>query len=237
MQPGISSYCLIGHPLEEALETLAGITDLIEVMDEGLHSITDTGLFESYTQHFIVHAPFHGINIASLFESIRQASVGVTTDCFTIAAEMGAPVVVHPGYYAWEQEKEGADRQFTKSLSELREVASDLSLTFWFENMGDMNFFNLRTPGDLGLLDGTGFTLDTGHANLNRSLPEFLDAGFSHMHIHDNNGQKDTHSALGVGNIDFGPVAAALKKSRATAVLEVKDFAGVLRSRDVLARL
>ena len=237
MQPGISSYCLIGHPLDEALDTLAGITDRIEVMDEGLHFITNPAVFASYTQDFILHAPFHGINIASLFEPIRSASVGVTTDCFRIAAEIGAPVVVHPGYYAWEQEKEEADRQFRISLHELRDIADDLSVTFWFENMGDMNFFNLRTPADLGLLDGTGFTLDTGHANLNRCLPGFLEAGFSHMHIHDNNGRKDTHSTVGAGNIDFAPVMAALRKSKASAVLEVKDFAGVIRSRELLEQL
>jgi hypothetical protein len=49
MEPGISSYCLIDRPLEEALDTLAGITKLIEVMDEGPHFISNTEIFESYT--------------------------------------------------------------------------------------------------------------------------------------------------------------------------------------------
>ena len=31
-----------------------------------------------------------------------------------------------------------------------------------------MNFFNLRTPKDLAIIDGIGFTLDVGHANLNQ---------------------------------------------------------------------
>ena len=118
MQPGVSSYCLISRPLEEALDTLADITDCIEVMDEGRHFVTDPSVFAGYTQDFIFHAPFHGINIASLFESIRRASVEVTTDCFRIAAGIGAPVVVHPGYYAWEQEKREADRQFRRSLTD-----------------------------------------------------------------------------------------------------------------------
>ena len=149
---GVSSYCLIGRPLEESLNILSGITDLIEVMDEGPHFITDPAVFESYSQDFVIHAPYHGMNIASIFEAIRKASVEVMTDCFAVAAEIGAPVVLHPGYYAWNQEKEEADRQFQKSLHELRDTAADLSLTFWFENMGDMNFFNLRTPEDIGLI-------------------------------------------------------------------------------------
>jgi len=234
MQPGISTYCLIGRPLEEALDILSCITGLIEIMDEGPHFIKDPTVLESYSQDYVIHAPYHGMNIASLFEPIRKASVEVMTDCFATASEIGAPVVIHPGYYAWEQEKEKSDRQFKKSLKELRDSASDLSLTFWFENMGDMNFFNLRTPADIVLIENTGLALDTGHANLNHCLPEFLEGNFSHLHLHDNNGRKDTHSPAGEGTIDFFPVIAALRRTGATAVLEVKDFEGVMRSRKVL---
>ena len=235
--PGISTYCLIGRPLEEALDILSGITGLIEIMDEGPHFIADTGIFESYSQDFIVHAPYHGMNIACLFEPVRKASVEVMTDCFVVAAEIGAPVVVHPGYYAWEQEREQADRQFKKSLKELKKAADDLSLTFYFENMGDMHFFNLRTPDELGLIEGTGLTLDTGHANLNRCLTGFLDSAFCHMHIHDNNGRRDSHDAVGEGTIDFAPVMAALKRTRATSVIEVKSLQGVLSSVRALEAL
>jgi len=234
MRLGVSSYCLIGRPLEESLTILSGITDLIEVMDEGHHFIADPAVFESYSEDFILHAPYHGMNIASLFEAIRKASVGVMIDCFAIAAEIGAPVVMHPGYHAWDQEKEEADRQFQTSLHELHNAADDLSLTFWFENMADMNYFHLRTPEDIELLGDTGLTLDTGHANLNHCLPGFLQTRFSHMHIHDNDGRKDTHSAVGEGTIDFRPVVAALRRTGATAVLEVRDFEGVIRSKKVL---
>ena len=234
MQIGVSSYCLIGRPLEESLTILSGVTDLIEVMDEGFHFITDPAVFESYSQDFILHAPYHGMNIASLFEAIRRASVEVMIRCFAVAAEIGAPVVMHPGYHAWDQEKRAADRQFQTSLRELRDAAADLSLTFWFENMGDMNYFHLRTPEDLQVIGDTGFTLDTGHANLNHCLPGFLATRFSHMHIHDNDGQRDTHSAVGDGTIDFHPVMAALRRTGGTAVLEVKDFDGVIRSMKAL---
>ena len=237
MEPGISSYCLIGRPLEESLTILSDMTDLIEVMDEGYHFITDPEVFESYSQEFVIHAPYHGMNIASLFEAVRKASVEVMTDCFAVAAEIGAPVVMHPGYHAWDQEKKAADRQFQRSLHELVDAAADLSLTFWFENMADMNYFHLRTPDEIALLGDSGFTLDTGHANLNHCLPGFLAAPFSHMHIHDNDGRRDTHSAIGEGIIDFRPVIAALRRTGATAVIEMKDFDGVVRSREALAGL
>jgi sugar phosphate isomerase/epimerase len=237
MQLGVSSYCLISRPLEESLDILSDVSDLIEVMDEGSHFITDPAVFESYSQDFVIHAPYHGMNIASLFEAIRKASVEVMTDCFAVAAEIGAPVIMHPGYHAWDQEKGEADQQFQKSLHELHDAAADHSLTFWFENMGDMNYFHLRTPEDIGFLGDTGFTLDCGHANLNHCLPEFLHTSFSHMHIHDNDGKRDTHSAVGEGTIDFLPVIEALRKTKATAVIEVKDFDGVIMSKRVLGRL
>lgn len=237
MHLGVSSYCLIGSPLEESLSILSDVADLIEVMDEGNHVITDPSVFESYTADFVIHAPYHGMNIASVFEGIRKASVEVMTDCFAVAAEIGAPVVMHPGYHAWDQEKVQADRQFRKSLNELRDASADLSLTFWFENMADMNYFHLRTPEDLNLIGDTGFALDTGHANLNHNLAEFLATRFSHMHIHDNDGKRDTHSPVGEGNIDFRPVIAALREARVTAVLEVRDLDGVIGSKGVLEKM
>jgi len=234
---GVSTYCLLEEPLDEALDRLTGITDLIEVVDEGLHFLHDTAELECYSADFIIHAPYHGINIASLFEAIRVASVDVMTECFSVAAGIGADVVVHPGYFAWEQEREQANRQFKKSLYELADAAEDLSLTFYFENMGDMNYFNLRIPGDLDLIEGAGFALDVGHANLNHCLPGFLGTRIGHMHIHDNNGGKDTHSPVGEGDIDFDQVIGALRRNHATSVIEVRSFDGVLKSIQALEAL
>jgi sugar phosphate isomerase/epimerase len=237
MMFGVSTYCLLEEPLHEALDRLSGITDLIEVVDEGPHYIRDPAELENYSTGFVIHAPYHGINIACLFESIRVASVSVMTGCFSVAADIGADVVVHPGYFAWEQEREQADRQFKKSLRELTDAAEDLSVTFYFENMGDMNYFNLRTPANLDLIEGAGFALDVGHANLNHCLPGFLDTGIGHMHIHDNNGRKDTHSPVGEGDIDFDQVLKALRRTHATSVIEVKSFEGVLKSIHALEAL
>ena len=103
---GISTYCLIEEPFSDALDRLSGLTDRIEVMDEGLHFAESPELFKSYSADFTIHAPFHGLNIACVFEPIRTASVGVITDCFAVAAEINAPVVLHPGYFAWENERE-----------------------------------------------------------------------------------------------------------------------------------
>lgn len=231
---GISTYCLIEEPLPAALDRLSCLTGLIEVMDEGPHFVDSTEIFGSYTTDFILHAPYHGMNIACLFESVRRASVEVMTDCFARATEIGAAVVLHPGYFAWEQEREQANRQFATSLEELRAAAREYSVSFSFENMGNMDFFNLRKPADLPLIGDCGFTLDVGHANLNGCLPGFLDAHFTHLHLHDNDGRRDSHSPVGEGTIGFPAVIAAMRREHATAVVEVKSFPGAIASLRML---
>jgi len=57
------------------------------------------------------------------------------------------------------------------------------------------------------------------------------------MHLHDNNGRADSHSPVGSGTIDFRPVMAALRRGHATAVIEVKSFAGATGSLQVLNTL
>jgi sugar phosphate isomerase/epimerase len=233
---GVSTYCLHGEPLDRALERLSGITGMVEVMDEGYHYLEDTSVLECYSLDYSIHAPYHGINIASLFETIRRASIEVTLECFLMAAEIGANVVVHPGYYAWDQERATARRQFNKSHQELSDAAADLSLTFYFENMGDMDYFFLRTPDELDLLGNAGFALDVGHANLNGCLTAFLETPFDHMHIHDNYGRKDSHNPVGDGDIDFGAVIGAVQRNDVTPVLEVSTFEGIISSIKALSQ-
>ena len=167
---GISTYCLLDRPLPEALDRLSSITNLIEVVDEGPHFVHDASLFGSYSADFVFHAPYHGMNIASLFEAIRTASVKVMTDCFSVAAEVGAGVVMHrdilPGNRSVCRPTGSSKSPCTSSCYAARE----LSLTFWFENMGDMNFFNLRTPAHLDRIEGCGFALNTAmHTSITAS--------------------------------------------------------------------
>ena len=57
------------------------------------------------------------------------------------------------------------------------------------------------------------------------------------MHLHDNDGRKDSHSPVGDGAIDFSPVMQALRRNGATAVVEVKSLSGVTASLAALERI
>ena len=234
---GISTYCLHHEPLSLALERLAPLTDCVEVMDEGLHFLESAEPLESYSYLYFIHAPARGINIASILEPIRRASVEVLTQTFAIAAEVGADVVIHPGYYAWSQERERAAGRFRQSLDELTAAADDLSVTFFVENMGNWEYFFLRSCEDLPLVDGIGLALDVGHAHLNGCLDCFLTHPAAHFHLHDNDGTADTHSPVGAGTIDFTAVMDAVARSNVIPIVEVETLDGVTASIDALTAI
>jgi sugar phosphate isomerase/epimerase len=234
---GISTFCLHELPLPAALERLREYTDTVEIMGDGNHYLETAEPLENHDLRYFLHSPSRGVNIASLREPIRRASVEVLSQCFAVAAEVGAPVVVHPGYFAWKEEREAAIGQFRRSLGDLKRAAGDLSVTFYVENMPAWDFFFLRFPEEIPLLDGQGFALDVGHANLNGCLAGFLGQPMAHVHLHDNDGKADTHDTIGKGSIDFRPVMQAVERYHASAIIEVSTLGGALASMEILRGL
>lgn len=206
-------------------------------MDEGLHFLTSTEPLLSYSCTFSIHAPCRGTNLASLLEPIRRGSVVVMEECFAIAAEVGAEVVVHPGYFAWPEERMKATRQLSISLAQLSAAAQEFGVSFSVENMGNWEYFFLKTPDELPLIEGCGFTLDVGHAHQNHCLASFLSVPARHYHLHDNDSSADSHWAVGRGTIDFLAVMEAVKKSGGSPVIEVEDFEGAVASMHMLERM
>jgi sugar phosphate isomerase/epimerase len=206
-------------------------------MDEGLHYLENSEPLLSYSTHFSIHAPCRGTNIASLLEPIRQASVDVIEQCFFIAAEVNAGVVVHPGYFAWAEERVKAERQLMTSMEDLTDLADEYSVAYFIENMGNWDYFFLKTPSELPLIGNAALALDVGHAHLNFCLLEFLRLPAGHYHLHDNDGKTDSHVAVGEGTIDFDPVMKELQKNRVMPVIEVATFEGVLKSIQTLNTL
>jgi len=233
---GISTYALHTLPLTEALDRISELTRYAEIMDEGCHFLQSSEPLQSYSLRYTIHAPSRSVNIASTLEPIRQASVEVIEDSFAIAADVGADVVVHPGYFAWETEKERAQRQFHRSIAELSEMAGEYSIRYFVENMA-WEYFLLRTPDELPLPDGAGFALDVGHAHIVGCLPDFLKQQIGHFHLHDNDGRSDTHLAVGAGTVDFAAVMGAVGASGLDPVIEVGSIEGAIESLIVLEQI
>lgn len=234
---GISTYCLHQRPLPEVLDALAPLTDCVEVMDDGPHFLNDAVPLENHSFRYCFHAPARGVNIASLHEPIRKASVQVLVQCFDVASDVDGPVVIHPGYFTWPGEREPAEQRFHRSLSELRREADQRGVRFFIENMGNWDYFFLRFPEEVPMLDDIDLALDVGHANLNGCLDGFLSCRIAHVHLHDNDGTKDSHAPVGSGTIDFRPVMDAVRRDGANPIIEVETLEGVLRSLDALKAL
>lgn len=227
---GISTHCLADIPLEDALERLSPLTDMVEVMADGLHFLECADPLFSYDFSYSIHAPARSVNIASRLEPIRKGCVEVLVQCFGVAAEVGAPVVIHPGYAAWTQDRPAAIKAYLASVSELNAAAEDLSVTFFIENMPDWPHFFLHCPDELDLLQGNGLALDVGHAHICGCLEAFLGCPAAHYHLHDNDGINDSHLAVGAGTIDFGPVMDAVLRDGVTPIIEVGAFEDVIGS-------
>lgn len=227
---GISTFCLHKRPLAEALDSISAYTRRVEVMDEGLHSLSTAEPLENYTYEYHIHAPSRGVNIASLLEPIRRASVEVLTDCFAIAAEADADVVIHPGYFAWLEERDAATAQFGRSIAELSAAAREYSVRYYIENMGRWDYFFLRTPSELPMIGEVPLALDVGHAHQMGCLSEFLEYPAVHYHLHDNDGSADSHLPVGEGSIDFRAVMNAVRRDGATPIVEVSTLEGVAES-------
>ncbi|WP_245619377.1 TIM barrel protein [Methanogenium cariaci] len=84
--------------------------------------------------------------MASTLEPIRRASVEVISEAFTIAGELNAKVVIHPGYSAWTEGKELSLLALRRSLTEIGTAADDSGVTFFVENMPKWPYFFFCTP-------------------------------------------------------------------------------------------
>lgn len=198
MPYSISTYCLHNLPLTEALDKLVPCTQHVEIMSDELSLFHKTKIYASYNFKYSIHAPMSinnsFVNLAASDEKLRCQSVNAITSTFEIAADMSAPVVVHPGFY---DEENPIGNNYQLSLAEIKNSAEDYGVTYFYENLAPGMNALLTSPKDREIHGESLFCLDIGHANVSRNLSQFLDLPFSHIHLHDNDGLTDTHDPAG----------------------------------------
>ncbi len=234
---GVSTYCLIDKPLENALTLLSDVTKVVEIMDDGLHYMDTPEILHSFSYTYYIHAPARTVNIASHLDAIRKASVKVIRHAMDMGADADAKgVVVHPGFAPWLQERDVSVFQLHKSLIELKKHSDELSIPVFVENMPKSKYFFLQKPDELSHFSEFEFALDVGHAHICGVLDDFLKVPVSHLHIHDNKGNADSHAAIGDGTVDFAPIYDLIRKEDLCPIIETETFDGVLRSVTQLKR-
>ncbi len=234
MMTGISTSCLQDRPLEEALETLSGMTDFVEIVDDGPHYCQSAEIPLLFSFRYSLHAPSRGVNIASTLEPIRRGSVEVILESVAIAGEINANVIVHPGYSAWRGGRDASFQALRRSLDTILARADENGVTIYIENMPKSRYFIFCTPDDYRYFDDCDICLDVGHACMSGALDAFLSLPFAHCHIHDNDTTEDSHSPVGSGCIDWKNVLGILKQRNVEPVLEVRSLEAVRASFSVL---
>ena len=203
--------------IEEALEYFDNnkYIDYVEVLHDypyrGLNDDNELiDLINSYDLKYTIHSPFIDINIASLNPAMADFSVSEINRSIDLANMIDSDiVVVHPGTIGYNgRGKEDLIYQISENhLKSIGDYAKDNGVDACIENLPNIVDFMFM---DVNLLESylekleLPMTLDIGHAHTNGFTPEqiYFDS-IKHIHVHDNNGDDDTHLALGEGTFDL----------------------------------
>ena len=226
---GYSMLYGLNEPFPSLLKRLTQV-DIkhVELVDEGLHVLNKrrakklNEIAKTRNLDFVVHAPWAGINIATPSPDLRRAVLKRLTKSIIIAGQLGCRLwLFHPGSRTGLSHiYPGKDWQLNlESVRVLLNVAKREGVNVAIENTPEPFPSLMKSVDDFhrfyeDLDDDIGMVLDVAHANLNNQIQDFIKQ-FSkkivHMHVSDNNGDRDLHLGIGHGNIEWKTVAKAVK--------------------------
>jgi sugar phosphate isomerase/epimerase len=163
------------------------------------------------------------VDLGSAEPSVRSQSVADLKKCVDWLNRAGGTcLVVHPGGLSFPADFQSRRAALAQGLIALAEHATGAGVTICVENMPPGVHPGSRMADLADLLielnhPRLALALDTGHANLTASAAEETRAAGSLLattHVHDNNGQKDSHEPpghpKGRGAIDWAAWGEAL---------------------------
>jgi sugar phosphate isomerase/epimerase len=203
-----------------------------------------TALLNKYSLGIIGHIAWY-LPIGSPVKSFRDFALREAKKYFEVFSALRVPyVTVHanwpPKLFSVE---EGIVFQ-TESLEKLVHAAAAYNIMLVYEPL-DTWCDDIESVDEiLRRVQKLYLHLDTGHANLFGRRPEQFIERFhgklKHIHLNDNDGNRDLHLHMGAGNIDWENLVPVLKKYYdGTITLEIfsQDRNYVLGSRDKLLSL
>ncbi|MEM2321174.1 MAG: sugar phosphate isomerase/epimerase [Candidatus Bathyarchaeia archaeon] len=258
MRIGLSTLFRLNKPLRYALRDIDEVeVDHIEVVDEGMHKLDSRKV--EVIRRFIkernlslsVHAPFADINIASTSPSIRSAIMRRLKKSMRLSAKLGPEYwIFHPGVRsAISDIVLGLDWKINLvSVHELLKDARQYDMKIAIENTPRTFPFVLRCVDDFKRFyrelgdDGLelGIALDVGHANIGGELNEMIRSFHDrivHAHLHDNNGDRDSHLGIGFGKINWPGLIGDLMSVRYNGALVVESISNIKESINTLRKL
>lgn len=189
-------------------------------------------LLDAHELRVSVHASFWDLNPASHHRELRELTLEQVRRSIDACRALGGKiVVVHFGKCPIPEASEfleGTKRRYREFIKQCLSYAQERGVTLTLENAGGQPNIYPSTAEELGEfvagLEGAKITFDIGHAHLAERRAGRKDTGAAiarsiealrehlvHVHVHDNHGEQDEHLPPGDGDIDFKPVADALR--------------------------
>ncbi len=245
---GVASPSFCQVPFARMLEQVSEHFGLWEVLSEGGHMLKDvaSGIRhgrESFGMRFQVHAPMSDVNIGSVYEPMRQASVAEIRAILAMSRDLDIRVVtVHPGFVNGIAflDKSQAFSRTVQSLREIDSASREHSVTVAVENMPvGINATCTTAQAFFEAIEGTelGVCFDMGHANTAGEVDAMLRgvSRFRNVHLHNNDGQWDQHNRVDDGTADLSKVIGALRMSyKGNFIVESTDLQSGAESKRVL---
>jgi len=252
---GYSMLYGLNEPFPSLLKRLTQV-DIkhVELVDEGLHVLNKrrakklNEIAKTRNLDFVVHAPWAGINIATPSPDLRRAVLKRLTKSIIIAGQLGCRLwLFHPGSRTGLSHiYPGKDWQLNlESVRVLLNVAKREGVNVAIENTPEPFPSLMKSVDDFhrfyeDLDDDIGMVLDVAHANLNNQIQDFIKQ-FSkkivHMHVSDNNGDRDLHLGIGHGNIEWKTVAKAVKAANYGNLIMIESTDHIKESLHFLREL
>ncbi len=245
---GVSSTAFSAQNLEETIAVISKHFKHWEIFGEAEHDLALISarlmiLKDSYNLSYSVHSPISETNVAALSERMREASVLEIMATMENMALVGVKMItIHPGLSSLSipGQEDKAVRQAKKSMRSIERAAQDFGIRVAVENMPNMKFMLGREAAQLAeIVDGTslGVCFDIGHANTTNQIDEMIETfgnRITNIHIHDNDGDFDSHMTIGDGSIDFSDVLKKLRGYGGNLIIESKDLPSAVESQERL---
>ena len=173
-----------------------------------------------------LHGPFLDLNPASYDSCIRAVTRQRYEQAYQAARILGAEkIVFHSGRIPATVYLEGWAERMAAFFGKFLEGKSGIQILV--ENVFDPEYTGLLELAQRVRHPDFGLCLDMGHAHCFSGVPVTEWAGalgkyIRHVHVHDNDGTRDAHLALGMGTIPLKRVVEKIVKASPEATWTVE---------------
>ena len=244
MKVGLSTWSLLRSDLYTAVRTIgdAGL-DYIELWGEVPHAYHQWAdkkrlrdALSTYDFTITMHAPFTDLNPATPFDPVKSAVERTLKDFVRFAGDIGATrVTFHPGSVHNGALVQQSVHDAVNLLNKLVKEGAGAIIINVENQARTKSHYHFPVGGDaesietlLTSVEGSSYTLDTGHAHVSGDDPltyyERFRRSLTEVHLSDNDGVGDEHLLLGAGTAKLDVLLDKFSTLDVLLCLELNPF-------------